>query len=376
MLHYRTRQHLEGIAEHLPKTPWAGAQAIAAFLDFHYGYGANENIQQESYVRMPNEVRTHMNCNDAGIYAYLLADTMGLDAILVRFNDTERTGQSHLGTIIRGNRQDYLVENNYAARIKLHPKKVVYIDKKREEGFGSVELMDIPGLLRYRQESNTFRDFLATGQLLIKGYGSMPRTPFSIQRQLKVVDNMLRLRKSVQVPGFYVTAFFEEDRVDVVVSKGVDNDKMIEPHNVFSQYPDYPNRKPRVRINRFREADREKLLKAYLRSHTVNDWLSAIKPGGKTFARFKENRPEMAEPEVELAFAHELLSLGIQKKWFDEAYALLPKHRCSLGIYFGNIYFKVAEQEPQGIFVRNKRIVDKARRIAKREGLRIHFFHK
>lgn len=226
---YRTRQLLEDICRSFPREAYRGAKAIDKYITDNFEYGANENVSQERWVRWPHQVKKLMNCNDKGIYAYLMAEHMGLDCSLARFENFRGLSQSHLSLVVRGSRKDYVVDGDGIEEFNLCPDK----DNKRQRqaSFDKVTYMDVSDVCRnieFSKNKNGLLKFVETGQLFRKYYGiarlNDVALPFSVVRGFGSKDGEFLWRKVFTLPGFNIVMDMVSDETKKVrIAQGYDN---------------------------------------------------------------------------------------------------------------------------------------------------------
>lgn len=170
---------------------------------------------------MPQEVRRYVNCGDAGIYSYLLALQLGLDAGLYCFEGYQGTSQSHLITVVRGSRRDY--------KIDLDTCEPFDVDGVSASGH---YLLDVPHVLKQKREYSV-REFLAGGQSLSNYLIGSSDDPYvaliaKVRRAFKIDDEGLFLRKTYELPGVCLSLeFLPSGEGNFCFSRGWNNIKLI-----------------------------------------------------------------------------------------------------------------------------------------------------
>lgn len=368
----QTRDLLKRIASGMPKTPYAGCKAISDYLEKHYQYGCSENILQEKYVRFPHEIIKSMNCNDAGIFNFLLTRQLGLDSILARFENFRSTQQAHFGVIIRGNSGNYLLENGILSRVRLEKQNIVNINDNSKESFESVELWDIPDLIYYRKHSNNFADFLEAGQTAEASYWHFnyehfKNIPYEIQSFFTVSGKTLHLMRSIGVIGGYINTVLRENSVDIFLSGGVDNSILVNPQNLGK----FENEEYKFR--RFRQDQKDKYIRTYLRIITCPSLLELA--GVKKRVSEHSKKYPFLPIEKSQIYVVSLFLKEIGNKHFHKIYNKhLPQYKRPAGVYFVRLMNQISEaQKDNPNYGYNLRVLSKLERIAKKEGLRLPY---
>src|SRR4030043_821987 len=214
-----TSAFLEDIVRPFPKAPYTCAKAILNFMSSHYGYGCDENLEQERWARYPDQVTKYMTCQEYGIFLFLLSKQAGLDSILLSFDGYDGADQSHLATFIKGRDQNYLLSEGDLQRVKsFSKKKMIVIDRKEQEelSFSKMTLLDVPeiiGLIDSFKGPDGFQNFFGKGQLLSAYYAQNEKRNiiFRTSRFIKIQDGNVTLRKSFEFLGYAFNIFFSKD---------------------------------------------------------------------------------------------------------------------------------------------------------------------
>ena len=245
-LPYESRAFLEKTSDSMPRTPYNGALAIATFIHKNYFYGCDENITQESWVRLPHQIRKYMNCQDSGIFGFLMARQLGLESYLLRLEDFEGTGQSHLGTLIIGSK-DYMLSNDTLETVRFKDNHLIcaednpnYSSEDKKSTFSKMSILTVPDILHWVEESKGpggATRFFETGQSLGSYYDkatSELKMVYKVNRHLRVQDGYLMIRKDFTLPSVCMHVERHPNNVEMYVSLGYNNIKMHSPYSFMS----------------------------------------------------------------------------------------------------------------------------------------------
>ncbi len=315
MIPYQSRNFLDNLCEDFPKTPHRACKAIQGVL-FSFGYGCDENLMQKRFARWPHQVEKYINCNDAGIFSYLMAKKLGLDCSLARIENFQDTGQSHLTTIVRSSTKDYSIHRDNVQEFSLDPsKKVFYLDE-----------LDIAKMIK----TATIEDFLSTGQMLSAcvRYEKAFSYPFYfyINRALKLTGDGLLRRKTFELPGLFVSYEFQNDEHRIFFHEGINSLKLIKPR-LIEKLMDYEP----LDIAQLPKTVSEKYYRAFIRIWqvaTIVDDNAPLKFTKKFLDCVKKSRSGFSEEEI------------MHCNHFDGALDINYRNRKKLGYMFRNAHYR------------------------------------
>lgn len=376
-----TTELVKKIAVDFPKRTDLACKAIAKHMRENYRYGANENILQETWSRYPHQVKKLMNCNDWGIFTFLLADAAGLDSVLVRFENYEGIEQPHLATLVRGSTNDYIITNGVANTISLERHKAEI--GKEKISFDKMVLIDKTRLVEYTEDINSggIRTFLGEGQLLKRylGMNLEDKIPmiFETDTFLKIQDDVLEVRRSYGLPAFFIDATFLPGEYSIDVSSGHNNSKLLNSTELVH----VSHTADKVTVRRIGAEKREKLSKAtYRYMFNISALKAAMENKPAVIGSLTKHSKNIFESEIDefLFFAAAISHTKRGKKDFEKFYSeKKKKHITNLYKQYWTLFDfcnATRKSSPENQYFLDT--FDKVISICDREGIKHYSFKK
>ena len=238
-----TRDYIKEVTAKFPKTPYHGALAISEYVNKNFSYGATENFSSEQWLRYPDQIKKYCNCGDSGVMTYLFAEAIGLDAVLAEFENFRGLNQTHLETIIRGSKYDYILnyDGGYGGVIPITFENNSFRDIKDSDNvwtFDSMRTLYVPDVVSLINEfkKESILSFIRNGQQFDTHIhrSKSKKLFYSVKKFVSVEDNSLLLKNTFHTPLFYLTGTYKGDLVKAELSHGYDNGNLIDSEELFN----------------------------------------------------------------------------------------------------------------------------------------------